>query len=197
MSKRTSLRNHYDTRLKNRWRKAPFVLRFTDWADVSGTVVVVKERVALDRGDFEAKSNNRSVLKERGHVHGESLKRLAPLLRKLVETVCDDGGVPLELQRFFSQEGLKFRDNLPFDEEAGAKIALILRLQERLASPDRVELMARRIQCFSREEAAYWLSRTTSYGEDANRWALSGLRVMLAGQGSQDPGIERMLLRLR
>jgi len=49
---------------------------------------------------------------------------------------------------------------------------------------------------FTREEAAYWLSRTTSFGTDANRWALSGLRVMLGGQ-PKDPAVQRMLERLR
>ena len=30
--------------------------------------------------------------------------------------------------------------------------------------------MARRLARFTREEAVYWLSRTTSFGSDANRW---------------------------
>jgi Uma2 family endonuclease len=42
------------------------------------------------------------------------------------------------------------------------------------------------------EEAAYWLSRTTSFGPSANRWALSGLRVMLGGHPG-DPATADML----
>jgi hypothetical protein len=73
---------------------------------------------------------------------------------------------------------------------------LIFRLQERVPDLDRVELIARRVARFTREEAAYWLSRTTSFGADSNRWALSGLRVILGGQAN-DPGVSRILARLR
>lgn len=113
-----------------------------------------------------------------------------------IEPVCDDAGVPLELHRFLTREGLKLRVNLPLDDEAGAKVALLFRLQERLTDLDRVELIGRRIARFSREEAAYWLSRTTSFGADANRWAVAGLRVLLGGQPN-DKGVQRMLGRLR
>src|SRR5262249_19815992 len=61
---------------------------------------------------------------------------------------------------------------------------------------DRVELMARRLARFTREEAVYWLSRTTSFGSDANRWAIAGLRIMLGGH-AKEPAVERMLERLR
>ena len=47
-----------------------------------------------------------------------------------------------------------------------------------------------------REEAAYWLSRATSFGPGANRWALSGLRIML-GDHPKDPDIQGMPERLR
>jgi hypothetical protein len=36
----------------------------------------------------------------------------------------------------------------------------------------------------------------TSFGTDANRWAISGLRIMLGGQ-AKDPAVARMLGRLR
>jgi hypothetical protein len=105
-------------------------------------------------------------------------------------------GVPAGLQRYLTQEGLKLRLSVPLDEEAGAKLALIFRLQERVPDLDRVELIARRVARFTREEAVYWLSRTTSFGADANRWALSGLRVILGGQ-PKDPAVQRMLEHLR
>jgi hypothetical protein len=60
--------------------------------------------------------------------------------------------------------------DLPLDEVAGAKLGLIFRLQERLTDLDRVDLIARRVARFTREEAVYWLSRTTSFEPDANRW---------------------------
>ena len=108
----------------------------------------------------------------------------------------DEYGIPLELQRYLTREGLALRVNLPLDEEAGAKLGLIFRLQERLIDLDRVELIARRVARFTREEALYWLSRTTSFEPDANRWAVAGLRLMLGGQ-AHDPAVERMLQRLR
>ncbi len=37
---------------------------------------------------------------------------------------------------------------------------------------------------------------TTRYGADANRWAVTGLRILLGGQPN-DKGVQRMLGRLR
>jgi len=49
---------------------------------------------------------------------------------------------------------------------------------------------------FTREEAAYWLSRTTSTDADANRWAIAGMRIMLGGQPN-DKSVQEKLERLR
>jgi len=103
---------------------------------------------------------------------------------------------PLELQPYLTQKGLPFRGNLPLDDEAGCKLALIFKLQERVKEIDRVELIARRADRFTREEAAYWLSRISNFSDDANRWASSGLRILLGGH-AKDPAVERMLERLR
>lgn len=184
----------YEKTLKNRWRTAPFVLRFTELADYTGTVLVVKERVEKENSSA---GKNLGSLRDRGTLYGESLKILQPRLRAILEPVVDDGGVPLDLQRFISKDGFQLRDNLPLDEEAGAKLALLFKLQSRLNNPDRLELLARRIQRFSREEAAYWLGRTCHYGADANRWAVAGLRTMLCGTSNHDAGIERQLNKLR
>ena len=91
---------------------------------------------------------------------------------------------------------IDFRGNLPLDEEAGCKLSLIFKLQERIKELDRVELIARRVDRFTREEAAYWYSRMTSFGEAANRWAAAGMKVMLAGQ-PHDPHIEKMIEEMR
>jgi hypothetical protein len=194
MSKKPKLSELYDKTLKNLWRTAPFVLRFTVLSEHLGTVLVVKERVEKETN---ASGKKLGSLQERGALYGENLKVLQPRIKAILESVVDDGGVPLELQRFISQEGLKLRDNFPLDEEAGAKLALIFKLQARIHNPERLELLARRIQRFSREEAGYWLSRTTHYGEDANRWAIAGLRTMLCGTTNNDVGIERLLNKLR
>jgi hypothetical protein len=196
------LKAYYDRRLAPRWRLAPYVLRLTEWKDLPVPVLVVKERHGLSptahssQLDLPLDGQPRSRLLDRGHLAGAPLRRCLPILRSILERVCDDAGVPAGLERYLTQEGLKLRLSLPLDEEAGAKLALIFRLQERVPDLDRVELIARRVERFTREEAAYWLSRTTSFGADANRWALSGLRVMLGGQ-AKDPAVQRLLERLR
>ena len=197
------LQKHYDAQLGRLWRRFPFVLRITEWKDVPVPVLVVKERQSLNganppsptSSDTQGRSSQGNLV-ECGHLAGAAQRRCLPILRQIVGRVRDEYGVPLELQRYLTHEGLRLRLNLPLDEEAGAKLGLIFRLQERLTDLDRVELIARRVARFTREEAVYWLSRMTSFGTDANRWAISGLRIMLGGQ-AKDPAVERMLGRLR
>ena len=200
--KALDLRTHYERRLAADWRKAPYVLRVTEWKDLPVPVLVIKERHGSGPSEDSSQialplnGQQRSRLVERGHMAGEALRRILPIVRAIVGRVCDEAGAPAGVERYLSQEGLKLRLSLPLDEEAGAKLALIFRLQERVTDVDRVELIARRVARFTREEAAYWLSRTTSFGSDANRWASSGLRIMLGGQ-TNDPAVSRMLTRLR
>lgn len=192
--KKLTLEEHYEQRLKNLWKLSPFVLRFTELSSHTGPVLVVKERVEKEKSET---GKTLGSVRDRGSLYGENLKLLQARLKPILEHVVDEGGVPLDLQRFISKEGLKLRGNLPLDEEAGAKLALIFKLQSRLHNPDRLELLARRVQRFSREEAAYWLGRTTHYGSDANRWATAGLRTLLCGTSNQDAGIVRQLNKLR
>ena len=203
MGKSKKLNEHFEQRLGDQWRKAPFVLRITEWKDLPKPVLVVKERQVIDRRDGQADLfglqgvRRTGALVERGHIAGPSQRRILPVLRKIVERVADEVGSPLEIQRYLSPEGLVMQANLPLDEEAGAKLALVFRLQERVSDLDRVELIARRVARFTREEAMYWLSRTTSFGEAANRWAISGMRVALGGTPKDMRGVQRMLERLR
>ena len=195
------LAKHLAERLTKQSAKAPFLLRITQWQGAPVPVLVVKERQYRDQdegapGPDGQRRRARPVLIERGNLCGEPLHRCLPLLRRIVEGVADPAGVPLELARYLTAEGMRIRGNLPLDEEAGAKLALIFRLQDRIKDLDRVELIARRVRQFTREEAAYWLSRTVSFGTIANRWALSGLRTMLGGH-TDDKGVAEMLERLR
>lgn len=195
------LKKHHDERLAGLTAAMPFILRLTEWKDRPIPVLVIKERQFRDpdqvsRGVDGERARSRPLLIDRGSLAGEPLHRCLPILRRLLEAVKDKGGIPLELQRYLTTEGLRWRGNLPLDEEAGAKLALIFRLQDRLKELDRVELIAHRVARFTREEAAYWLSRTTSFGPTANRWALSGLRILLGGQAG-DPAIAAMLADLR
>ncbi|WP_081055877.1 hypothetical protein [Burkholderia pseudomultivorans] len=192
MATKVSLQEHYERQLKGLVKNAPFVLRITAWKDQPPPILVVKERVSRD----ESASGRGESLVERGFVKGETLRRLLPLMKKACSSVVDATGVPIQVDRFLTQDGLRHRLTLPLDDEAGAKLALIFRLQERLPDIERVELLARRVLMFSREEALYWLSRITDFGPDANRWAISGLRLLLGGQPN-DAGVTRMLESLR
>lgn len=192
MATKAFLQEHYDRRLKGLVKGAPFVMRITEWKDQPPPILVVKERISRD----EAAQSRGENWVERGFVKGETLRRLLPLLKKACSSVVDTAGVPTQVDRFLTQDGLRQRLTLPLDDEAGAKLALIFRLQERLLDADRVELLARRVMLFSREEALYWLSRITDFGPDANRWAISGLRLLLGGQPN-DNGVPRMLESLR
>jgi hypothetical protein len=130
-------------------------------------------------------------------IHGEAVRACLPVLKRLLERVTDEAGIPLGLETFMTQEGLKQTDlNLPLDEGAGARLSLFFKLQSRVQDIDRVELIGRRISRFSREEAVYWLSNVTAADETLRAWSISGLRTMLAGEAG-DKRIREQLDRLR
>jgi predicted nucleotidyltransferase len=79
--------------------------------------------------------------------------------------------------------------------ETGVRIQPLPIWEDEWADPEHY-VNSRLLRNITREEAAYWLSRATSFGPSANRWALSGLRIMLGGH-SKDPEIAGMLERLR
>jgi hypothetical protein len=200
-----NLEKHHVEKLEPLVPDAPYVLRITEWKHYPVPVVVIKERRAYQLTNHNSKKQVQGklietpvkrMLVELGSLYGEPLRRCLPVLWNIAAKVRDEKDIPLELQRYMSKDGLRHRLNLPLDEEAGAKLGLLFRLHVRVKELNRIELMARRIARFSREEAAYWLFRTTSYGSDANRWAMAGLRIMLGGQPG-DPAVERMLTRLR
>jgi hypothetical protein len=181
--------------------RAPWILRITEWAKKPAPLFIVKERIQLEDGNGansaeRPKGEKGTRLVDRGLLYGESQRRLIPVLRKILRAVHDEAGIPLELDRFLAPEARSFRGNLPLDDEAGAKLALVFRLQERLNDLDRVELIARRVRRFTREEAGYWLSRITHFTPEEIRWAQAGMRIMLGGQ-PHDPAVERLLERLR
>ncbi|WP_291323779.1 hypothetical protein [Desulfonatronospira sp.] len=199
------LTSHHLKKLEPLVPLASYVLRITEWKDYPVPVLVIKERRAYQMHNKASGQENRPammelpvkrILVEIGSIYGEPLRRCLPVLKQIVSTVRDQQDIPLELQHYMNKNGLRLRLNLPLDEEAGAKLGLLARLQVRVKEMDRIELMARRIARFSREEAEYWLYRTTTYGSDANRWALSGLRIILGGQPG-DPAVGRMLSRMR
>ncbi len=176
----------------------PWVLRVTDLKGKPAPVLVVKEWVIQPESSGEQLPNprRRPVLRERGSIYGQSLRRCLPVIRSMMSRVCDPAGIPLELHKVFSNGRIELRGNLPLDEETGAKLALVSKLQERVEDLDRVELIALRIDQFTREEAMYWLARIAHYGPAESRWACAGMRILLGGQPG-DKAIPGMLSQLR
>jgi hypothetical protein len=188
---------HYATRVRKQISSAPWVLRVTEHKGKPVPVFIVKERIHPDkRRDTKELVAPRSVLKERGLIYGPQQRRCLPVIRTIVTRVCDEAGIPLELQQYLNAKRITFRGNLPLDAEAGYKLAMMFKLQERLKELDRVELIARRINRFTREEAGYWHSRISTFGVAANRWAAAGMKIMLGGQ-PKDPNVETMLETVR
>jgi len=69
--------------------------------------------------------------------------RCLPIIRTILSRVQDENHIPLELHRFLAGDRIEFRGNLPLDDEAGSKLVLLFKLQERMRDLDRVELIAR------------------------------------------------------
>jgi hypothetical protein len=189
-----NLTSHYTTRVKPLLHDTPWVLRLTEWQEKPPPLLVIRQRRML-AGDRQI-NGQQTTFVDRGLLYGEAQRRCLPILQKILARVQDAWHQPLGLQQYLTEQGLPFRGNLPLDDEAGCKLALIFKLQERVKEIDRVELIARRADRFTREEAAYWLSRLSNFSDDANRWAISGLRIVLGGH-AKDPAVERMLERLR
>lgn len=196
-NKQAALDQLYVSRVQKELRHAPWVLRVTEHNDKPAPVMIIKQRLQpSEREDAEDLKAPRSVLKERGLLYGQTQLRCLPIIKTILSRVQDRAGIPFELHRFLETSRITFRGNLPLEEEAGVKLALMFKLQERIKELDRVELLARRIDRFTREEASYWYSRMTSFGPAANRWAAAGMKVMLAGH-SKDTTVPLMLEDLR
>lgn len=179
-------------------RRSPYVLRLTRHKDLPPPVLVVKERIAPeDRDDTEGLTTPRAKHVERGTLHGESVRACLPVLKRILEEVKDEQGIPLGLESFLSAQGLKQTDiNFPLDEAAGARLALFFRLQAKVKDVDRIELIGRRVAMFSREEAVYWLANVTTADPALRSWATSGLRMLLCGEAG-DKRVARILEKVR
>ncbi len=196
---------HYEETLVPAWRRAPWVLRVTKRKGKASPVYIALQRFPpLTKEDTEritatgptgGKARPRpNPLRERGLIAGDPQRRVLPVIKRVISRVVGPDGAPYGLDNYLAQKA--FRGNLPLDDEAGCKLSLICKLQERISEMDRVELIARRIATFTAEEAGYWFSRITNFDANANRWALAGMKTMLGGQ-PHDPGVEVMLARLQ
>lgn len=204
---------YYERRVSPLLADAPWQLRLTDLKRKPAPVFVIRARkvVAQDaaragagarkRKDdgpalWEVPPKEKVEFHDRGMLYGPPQVRCLPVVRTIVSRVLDASDVPLELHRFLAGDRIPFRGNLPLDEEAGSKLVILFKLQERMRDMDRVELMARRIERFTREEAGYWLSRMTNFGAEASSWAAAGMKIMLGGP-SGDKRVGKVLEQLR
>ncbi len=195
--KKESPEIHYAQRISPELNHTKWVLRITEHKDKPMPVLILKERIQPDqRTDTQDLVAPRAVLKEKGLLYGTSLTRCLPVLKTIITRVTDQADIPLEMHQYLNKKRITFRGNLPLDDEAGYKMGLIFKLQERIKEMDRVELIARRVDRFTKEEAAYWYSRISNFTDAANRWAMAGMKIMLAGFPN-DKHIEKMLDKLR
>lgn len=118
-----------------------------------------------------------------------------------VDTVDDDGvWIGEKIKKFLTLESfnsLKLPTKLHLNEEIGHKLCLLFCLSEGIEGLRRAELIARRLERFTREEAAYWYSWTTRFHKDVSEFAIRGFRTMLCGEGKagDDEKVEEILRR--
>ena len=183
------LDSYYKQKVAPHVQRMPWILRVTDHKKRPSPVLVIKYRKPLDEDSKETR------LVDRGVLYGDQLRRCLPGIQHVLARVRDEADKHMDLHQFLQGKTISFRGNLPLDEGAGSKLALLFRLQERVKDLDRVELMARRIDNFTDEEASYWLSRILHFSRATNRWAIAGMRIMLGGLPG-DPAIGEMLKEL-
>jgi len=185
-------------RLNGLYRSAPFALLVTEHKDLPIPVLVLKEREEVE-GELKGRFRNREY-----RFYGDAMQRLLAdrLLARLVAEVSDPDEVPLQLDKVLvpavlNKEKLPIR--LPLNEESGMKLALLFKLGSPLRDVDRVELIARRLDRFSREEAGYWYSRIARFDKDLRSMGVRGLRVLLSGDNSAADRrrVQRTLEKLR
>ena len=175
--------------------KAPYVLRITERKNYTVPVLIISERIT---DTDEETGKTKATLKELGWIHGSNLRACLTPIGYMLSHMQDEDGRPYEPGRLLKGE-ITFRGNIPLDEGAGSKLALLFRLQGHVNDIARAELMAWRVERFSEEEAMYWLARIMigSYGSRSLEWNKSGLRLMLAGQQKDKEAVEELLIRLR
>lgn len=111
--------------------------------------------------------------------------------------ICPKTGAPLnlhqKLQNLPKQRGRK----IDISRDAWIRIALLAKLVKGMTDMNRVELIALRINRFSYEECSYWYSRVAHLSPKMCEWSIKGLRIMLAGDGSDREAVQEMLADLR
>lgn len=171
-------------------KTSPWILRVSVQKKYTGPLVTVCERTVSPKGNF--------CLVEHGYMHNGKLRFCKDAIRMIISRVTNDNGEPLELQALVDDK-LAYRGYIPLDDTAGAKLALLFKLQTSIPDMERVEMMAWRIERFTREESMYWLGKVTvpTYGKKGIAWAKTGLRAMLAGRPEDKEDIQMILNMIR
>lgn len=177
---------------------APWILRVSEQKKYTGALLEICERIATDKPQNEVRKHQRSKLKEYGRIYNGSLRTCIPAIQSMMLSLTDEQGRPLNAHLLLSGK-IAYRGWIPLDETTGAKLALLFKLHPQVRSNERVELMAWRIERFSREETMYWLAKVSfsANGRRSLEWAKSGLRLMLAGQQKDADEVQRLLEQLR
>ena len=144
------------------------------------------------------KANGRKASIHYGFMHNGKLNYCKDVIRLIISNIVNERGELLELNHLLDDK-LSFRGHIPLDDEAGAKLALLFSLQSTILDKERVELMAWRIERFSREESLYWLNKISvpSYGDKSLAWAKVGLRTLLGGRMEDKDEILNILTTIR
>jgi len=178
-------------------KTSPWVMRITERKNITGPVLVICERQKTDKGNTK--------LKEYGKIYNDTFNTCRAPIQYMLAQVTDEQGRPMNLDCLVEGR-IAFRGNIPLNVAIGAKLALLFKLHSQVRDQKRIEMMAWRIECFTREETLYWLTKVTipTYSKRSIDWAKSGLRVMLAGQpedvkkkGKPESEVDRLLDQLR
>ena len=191
MADLTAKQQRVREQMQDMLKESNWILRISERKNYTGPMLEVCERRATESG-------NRKLC-EYGRIFNGNFRTCKAAIRYMMSQVTDAAGRPLGLQEFIDDK-VAFRGQIPLDDVTGAKLALLFKLHGQVRSPERIELMAWRIERFSREETMYWLSKVSVesyYGKRGIEWAKSGLRIMLAGQQKDGKEVQRLLESLR
>lgn len=105
------------------------------------------------------------------------------------QILCPKTGAELNLHQSL-QMPPKRGNNIILSAEVWGRIALLAKLAKGMTDMDRVELIALRINRMTCEEATYLYYR-------CDDWGTKGIRVMLAGDGTNKERVMEMLSKYR
>ena len=133
-----------------------------------------------------------------GVISGLALRTIKPVIYYMLSGMNDSMGVPSGFQAIFDGR-ITYRGNLPLDNVVGHKLALLSILLTTVKLAAKIEIMGWRVERMPLEEIMYWLNKVTepSYGDRTAKWAIIGLRVVLAGPTDQKEDYSKILEKLR